>query len=348
MRAEARTRARGDVADLLHRGLGVEGFARAATGALRGGVPFDGVCLVTFDPATGLPTGEFVRDGLPSAATPRLTEIEIGGQDVNAFADLARDRRTAASLSAATGGRLERSVRHRELRGPAGFGDELRAALVGQSGAWGALTLMRRAGGPHFTATDVEFVASVSGMLAEGLRRALLLTPVAGDVDDQDSGLLLLADDDSVELANPAARRWLAELDGDDPDGPLPVVIRAVAQRARTVGRDGTARARVRTTAGRWLLARGSLMGDGPGCRAAVVLDAARAPDLEPLVAEAYGLTERERRITWLVARGLPTSAIAGHLHLSAYTVQDHLKAIFDKTGVGTRGELVALLFLER
>ena len=69
--------------------------------------------------------------------------------------------------------------------------------------------------------------------------------------------------------------------------------------------------------------------------------------ELAPLIADAYGLTDRERRITELVAQGYPTNVIGSRLHLSAYTVQDHLKSIFDKTGTGTRGELVARLFFD-
>jgi DNA-binding CsgD family transcriptional regulator len=51
--------------------------------------------------------------------------------------------------------------------------------------------------------------------------------------------------------------------------------------------------------------------------------------------------------VTRLVARGLATDAIAARLYLSPWTVQDHLKAIFEKVGVSTRGELVARLFFD-
>ena len=65
-------------------------------------------------------------------------------------------------------------------------------------------------------------------------------------------------------------------------------------------------------------------------------------------MADACRLTARERELTRLVARGLPTAAIAEQLYMSPWTVQDHLKAIFRKVGVATRGELVAHLFFQQ
>jgi DNA-binding CsgD family transcriptional regulator len=93
------------------------------------------------------------------------------------------------------------------------------------------------------------------------------------------------------------------------------------------------------------VVARASVLGEGPAARVAVLLEAARPPELAPLIAAAYGLTDRERRITELIARGHSTNAIADRLHLSAYTVQDHLKSVFGKSGATSRGDLVARLF---
>ena len=39
-----------------------------------------------------------------------------------------------------------------------------------------------------------------------------------------------------------------------------------------------------------------------------MILEPAGSPELAPLIADAYGLTERERAVTQLVAQGLPTS----------------------------------------
>jgi DNA-binding NarL/FixJ family response regulator len=135
----------------------------------------------------------------------------------------------------------------------------------------------------------------------------------------------------------------------------LPVVVRAIAGRARRAAAgDGAsaARARLRTRTGRWVLVQGSVLdgdgGAGPAVsRVAVLVEPARAPELAPLIAAAHGFTERERLVTELVAQGFSSRAIADRLHLSAYTVQDHLKAIFEKSGTGSRGELVARLFVD-
>jgi DNA-binding CsgD family transcriptional regulator len=341
-------RLRSDLVSLVHRRAGVREFVLGASRVLARAVPFDGVCVVTMDPATLLPTGEVVENGLPASATPRMTEIEIGGRDVNSFRALARSALRAATLSEATGGDLDRSVRHRELKRPNGFGDELRAVLADDAAAWGGLTLLRGSGARHFAPGDAALVASVSGLLAEGVRRAMLLTALSSEERDrdEDAGLVLLASDNTITTANAAAERWLDELHADGK--PLPAVVTAVAGRARDIAHeaapsDAIARARVRTASGRWLVVRGSTLGDA----VAVVIERVRPHELAPLIADAYGLTDRERAVTQLVAQGLATSGVGRRLHLSPWTVQDHLKAIFEKVGVGSRGELVARLFFE-
>jgi DNA-binding CsgD family transcriptional regulator len=345
--AAIRVRTRGEIVGIVHRGLSLAELAHTVGRTLSRAVPFDGTCVLTVDPATLLPTSEFVENGLPPAAIPRLTEIELGEPDVNKFTALARAAVPAASLSEATGGDLDRSARQREIRRPNGFADELRSVLTDATGTWGAMTLLREAKRPDFTPTDVRFVASIAPVLADGVRRATLLGD-PGTGDRSGTGFLVLAADDTVELANPAAEQWIDELSPSHPPGtPLPAAIRAVVAQARRIAAgdpDVLASARVRTRGGHWVVVRGSPVGDD---RVTVLLEAARPAELATVIADAYALTEREREITALVARGLTTNEISGQLHLSANTVQDHLKTIFDKSGTGSRGELVSRLFFD-
>ena len=342
-----------DLVRLADRGSDVDEFARAASRVLRRAVPFDGVCVVTMDPSTLLPTGEFVESGLPESTRARMAEIEGSGRDYNAFGALARSERPAAALGNATGGDLHRSQRHRELKAPHRFGDELRAVLADDRAIWGGLTLLRGDDQPHFTQAETNTVAALCRGLTEGLRRAILLTDqlLAGGDEDGPPGVLLLDSDSTIVMTDAAADTWLAELRESDPGQPVPATISAVASRARRLASDTSieqlpARARVRTASGGWLLVGGSALGPEPDTLTAVTLEPARPRDLAPLIAAAYQLTPRERAVTQLVAEGLSTSAIAQRLYLSAWTVQDHLKAIFQRSR-SPRNELVARVFFD-
>jgi len=353
----ARARVRDDIVRLVHRGLPVPEFSRAVGHALTRAVPAEGTCLMTVDPATMLPTAEFVENGMPAPELLRLVDIEVREPDFNKWVQLAHADHPAASLSDITTGDLDRSLRQREIRRPGGFADELRVVLGGRTGTWGQLTVFRETNRPYFSAAEVQFASSIAGLIADGLRRGLLLG--AAQTGDDDVGLLVLDADDSVSMSNRAADRWLDELGtGERVASALPLVIPAVARHARALCLPATsaaaaptdarpARARARTQTGQWLIVRGSLLGDSPESPVAVMLEAARPAEMAPLIIDAYGFTDSERRVTELVAQGLSTKQIAGRLLVSSYTVQDHLKSIFTKSGTGSRGDLIARLFFD-
>ena len=321
---------RGEIVRLAHVDLDLHAFARDAASVLRRAVPFDGVAVVAFDPATALPVDKWIDNSLTGSAGSRLAEIELFEPDVNKISQLAASTRRAASLSQATGGKLDRSRRHRELAHPYGFGDELRTACVGDSGIWGGIVMHRERGAPHFSAatwTCSPRCPAVRGSLAA---REPQTRPL-GDAGDRDPGLLLLDDEDGVETADAAAAAWLDELPDDG--NALPLVVTAVAQRARAIA------------AGHIGLRRRCAPGPRPGagsssavCPSATAqpiprshssrrAHPSRRPDRALLRAPV-----RERHVTELVAQGLTTTAIAARLHLSSYTVQDHLKAIFENS----------------
>ncbi len=351
----ASQRLRQDLLAACHQGLDLPALFARSQQVLARTVEFDGCCWLTFDPATVLPTGHIPYRSIPPAQVARLAENEYGEEDVNKFAVLARASGHVGSLSEATSGRREDSTRYRVLLAPNGFVNELRTSFVQDGSCWGGIAMYRTAKLPDFSAAEAAAVAAVGSVMAEGVRRAILATAIVETAAVNDTpGMVLMSPANDVEAITIPARHWLGELMVDsDPAEELPSIVHAIANHARRVGRGGPdappepAQARARTRSGRWLVLHGSLVdGDAKG-RVAVIIEPARPPQIAPLVAMAYGLSARERDIARLVLQGLSTAEIAKDLFLSPHTVQDYLKAIFDKVGVRSRREMVARVFTE-
>lgn len=350
MRRDAVRRLRGEIVRLAGSGLDWITFATKAGDALRPAVPFDRMCWHPVDPGTTLFTGSFAQNMVCSGTW--LAHHEYVVEDVNKWSFLARSGYRAGSLSHATHGNLSLSAR---FRSGGDIGDELRGSFVVDGTYWAAAGFIRDEGRPWFTEEEVRLLASLSSPLAEGFRRSFLasLAPTQDHPDDA-LGVVVLDDHGRVESISPAAERWLAELvEYPAVSGPEDSrVVQAVAARVRHAGGELElpelpARSRAFTRSGRWLLLHGTQLSGGARGRTAVIIQPAPSEEIASLIVQAYGLSERERQITELCAQGLSTKDIATMLHLSPYTVQDHLKAIFEKTGSRSRAELVGQIFLE-
>ncbi len=61
-------------------------------------------------------------------------------------------------------------------------------------------------------------------------------------------------------------------------------------------------------------------------------------------MARNVGLTETEREVFVLLAKGFPLKPIATQLHISESTAKYHRHNIYQKLGISSREELIALV----
>src|ERR671931_324123 len=331
----------------------IEGVAEE----LRAAMPIDALVMAATDPDTLLGLGAGTAEGMPHTVCGPFWEYEFEVPDFNKFSDLARAHRQAADLHAATGGRPERSARWRHLRTLMDADAELRATFNAGGRGWGLLHLNRAGAARGFSAEEVEFVETIAPIVGRALRCSLIWHP-ARSAAGRGPGMAIVDADNRLVSATPEALAWCEELESIFrlPDQALgrdvPSEITVAAQEARAraaAGAPAATRTRARTRSGVWLLIHASCLhsADGTVADAAVVIEPAKASEVAPLIVEAYELTPREVDVTRALARGLTTIEIARELHLSRYTVQDHLKSVYEKAGVSSRGELVAKMFAD-
>jgi DNA-binding CsgD family transcriptional regulator len=326
----------------------VDFFDEAAL-RLRRVVPFDGACWHTLDPGSDLITQHHLQ-GLPDRF-PVLAHNEYAVDDVNKFQTLARGRRRAATLSQTTAGHPERSARFRDLLSPAGVGPELRSAFVADGTAWGALILVRQAGRPEFDDAEIEILSRASELFARAVRRGLICEACDSGSGAADApGVVELDAGGGLVRASSSAGPLLAELSGATAEaGVRSAALQAVAGATRSAilaaGAATLPSSTVKTPAGTWLVLHGGLLGAPSEGQVAIFIQRAHPTLVAPLLLKAHGLTPREQEVTQLILRGATSAQAARRLRISPHTVNDHLKACFEKTGARTRGELSATLF---
>jgi len=349
-----------DVARLGARGLPREEYYAEVTARLRRVVPSAAACWHTVDPGTRLLTSdspaELISRGIlteesATEAGQGIVASEYFVRDVNTFASLARKRVPVGTLTQATGGKLDRSVRYRHVLEPAGIPHELRAAFVTRGRCWGAVHIARLDGEPDFTAEDVSALASITGIVAEGIRASLRFDAGRrGGAERTSPGLMLLGPRNEVEMITPPARELLDLMSSGTHSGSgevPPNAVLALAEYTRRGPAGDEARTVAVPTGAGWITLHASLADGSTTGRVAIVVERSASPAATAVRLEAHGVTAREREIAGCLAAGLTNSEIAQQLVLSPYTVQDHIKSLLEKTGVSSRQELVARIFLD-
>lgn len=348
-RAEA-LRAERDLIRRCHSGLDSADLRVEVLRLLRRLMPIDAAFVATADPETLLFTGAWTEQPLDTA-TKLFLDNEFGANDVNKFSTLATAPRHVSSLDSATRRDRTASERYRDIMRPLGLGDELRAALVAGTECWGYLCLHREDHELGFSTAEATLLARLGPHIAHALRQAVLLRDSSAATEQPVPGILLLTDDLTVAATTPQAGALLSTIHRDRNLAlPLPVAVYAVATALRAI-EHGTApptmlpTTRVQTTTGNWLRLHASrLTGPSAENRITIIIEPNQPHLATPFILSAYGLTPREAEITTLVLRGNPTRTIANTLHISPHTVQDHLKSIFNKTGLHTRRDLITRL----
>jgi DNA-binding CsgD family transcriptional regulator len=333
-------RARRDIAALAAEGLGVSNLHAAAIDLVEAKVGTDLTCWATIDPETLVISTMTSGDArIPPEYEPRLAQAEYSGAEPHTFATLAQRKQPMARLSDLPDRDRNRSSRLNNVWRPLGLDQELRVMFLIDGACWGGAGMVR--GGRDFTDREVDFLAAVAPAIASATR-LVVRSEASGSMTVGHPAIVVIGPRGELRALTPAGQEWRERLDQIAP-GRFALMMQVMALGARTAT-SGSFRTRLRDADGQWASLEASPLIGGDEDQIAVTIEPARGDQLISLLFAAYGLTAREREVCGEVMAGHSTSDIAARLFISGNTVQDHLKSVFGKVGVRSRGELVARL----
>ena len=306
---------------------------------LRRLVPFDSFAWLLTDPTSEVGVAP-IADVPCLADLPRLIRLKYATK-VNRWTE---QREPVVRLHAGTGGKLEASLVWRELLTDHNVSDVASIVFRDRFGCWAFLDLWRFDGA--FTDSQACALTDHVDAITAALRRCTFRNfsrPTAGRGQLWPGPIVLVISDQlEVHGQTPETERYLRALVPPDGDrAPVPAGAFNVAAQLLAIEAgidDHPPVARVHLNDGEWLTLRAARI----GVDIAVSIERASAAERLDLFRRSAGLTAREGELLDLLATGADTRAIAKQMFVSAHTVQDHLKAIFAKTGVSSRRDLLA------
>ena len=284
---------------------------------------------------------------MPRDAIETAARLEYGSTPyANMIGKLARTPTGVQTIRDAIGEDLRDSLPYIQVLEPIGMHDQIRFIARGRDKrCWGGGILMRGPG-RRFNGDDVRLIADTAREIGEGLRVSLIrqaprvLPAVSGG-----PAVVIIGPDDDVESATPHALDYLDRIGGDPGGRMVPAMFAAAHLRHSGAAAEVT---RARTIDGEWLVIRtGKLDGRGATGRIVVTLEPAKPAEIISVLTAVHGLTAREAEVLEHVLAGRTRTETAHRLFVSPYTIQDHLKSIYAKTGVNSRQELSAQLFFD-
>jgi DNA-binding CsgD family transcriptional regulator len=294
---------------------------------------FDWYVWALTDPVTGV--------GIDPLA--RIPDLHDAARAIKLKYLTATNRWTTLDVAASLGAHAPQSALWRDLQHDAGVVDVASLVLREHANCWGFLDLWSRHPVP---AEHVAILRAIAPGLAEAVRLTRGRTfeaPAAPHVPHGPSVVLV---DDSLTVvgqtagSDPLLRRLLPTPEGSSP---IPAAVYNVAAQllAREAGVDDSeALARMPASDGSWV--RVSAARVEPAHGIVVTIEPTTMEERLDLFARAHALSTREREVVLELSSGAATAEIAERLFVSPYTVQDHLKSVFEKTGVRSRRSLLA------
>jgi DNA-binding CsgD family transcriptional regulator len=355
-RAGARARAR--IEDVAQQPLDSVALRGAILDVLAEVVDFDAYVWLLTDPVTTVGAAPLANvPGLPLTELPGLISTKYTTH-VNRWTALMQMTPPVGLLHIPGDDDRRPGGMWRELLSRHGIRDVASAVFADPFGCWGFLDLWRDDRSAPFDGTEAEFLGAVAPTVTTALRECQARTFVQAATPQRDDfGPVVLTLDDGLRITSrtAASQDWLAALLPPDPGShAVPASVYNVAAQLLAIEAevdDHPASTRTHLSDGFWLTLRAARIADiepqpiapdpsTPGI--VVTIEETSATERLELFGRAFALTPREYELVGLLATGADTRAMARQMALSEYTVQDHLKSIFTKTGARDRITLLA------